>query len=631
MLQKIRQRLTGWIAGLLLILIGIPFVFWGIGNYEFTTARFVAKVNGEEVNAQDVVRAYQNRLAQFQRIYQGEMPEEMQTQIRQGVLEGFINNELLQQRADASGYRAGKDLVIESIKQIPAFQVGGEFSFESYRAQLAMQGLSEAGFEARQRQFLAVSQLRDGITQSGFATQWEIDRAIRLAKEQREVGYAILNAEDYRDEVKITDEEIESHYEANKKDYVTPETVTLQYIELTLDDVGQEVEVTEEKLRAYYDSVRDRYRSQEERKARHILISVDSERGEEAASAKAQELYERIQNGEDISELAKEYSDDGGTAESGGDLGFTGRGVFVGPFEDALFSMKVGEIRGPIRTEFGFHIIQLDEIKAGSMKSFDEVRDEIEAEYRRNESEGVYYTRAEELADAAFESLYELDTAAERLGLPLKEVPDFTRRGAGPFEGNQDVIDTVFSARVLEDRENSAPIEISDNQVIVLRVAEHQLPAQKTLEQVRDEIRETLVTQASRELAAERGREAAERLRAERDLKKIADEFGADFHEFRQVVRGEPGMAFELLQFVFKAGKPAPGSPVIDGLQLNNGNFAVVEILSLKPGDPALATEAERRNQRRQIARREANEDLTAYVQELRQDAKILVNEDAFQ
>lgn len=629
MLQTIRQKLTGWVAGVILLLIGVPFIFWGVGDYQFAKPNVIAQVNGEDIDSTEILRAYRAQLAQFRQMYQGELPEAMQQQVRLGVVQRFVNGELLQQHATEAGYRVGNEEVIESIRSDPAFQVGDEFSIDSFRSQLAARGLSDAGYETRRRQDLQIVQLQRGITDSAFVTQDEIDRVVALESEQRELGYMIFDANNYVDEERVSDVQIDEYYAAHMEEYMTEESVSLQYLELTGEDVGAAIDVSEDDLLAYYDRIKERYVTEEERRARHILVSVDDD--EDEVRERAQTLYERITGGgEDFAELAKEHSDDA-TATDGGDLGFAGRGMFVGAFEDALFEMLVGEVRGPIRTEFGFHIIRLDEIKQGSAKSFEEVREEVEAEYRRDESEGRYFQRAEELADAAFDSLYELESVSDKLGLPLQTVEVFTRRGGGPFGADPKVVEAAFSYRTLQDGENSAPLEISDNQVIVLRVAEHRQPQQKPLEGVRSEIRTTLSLEAARDDTRVQGEAAAERLRSDPDLQSIAQEFAANFSDFRLVSRREPGIAPELIQAAFQARQPSLGAPFVDGVPLSNGNYAVVKVLSVKPGDLALASREEQSNQQRQIAERYARADMAAYLGVLRDNASVLINEEAFQ
>ena len=628
MLHTIRQKLTGWVAGVILLLIGVPFIFWGVGDYQFATPNLVASVNGEEIDSTEVLRVYRAQLAQFQQMYQGELPEALQQQIRQSVVQRFIHSELLQQHASASGYRVGDEKVIESIRSDPQFQVGGEFSMDSFRSQLAVRGMSDAAYEARQRQDMQVTQLHRGITDSAFVTQGEIGRVIALENEQRELGYMIFDAENYVDEEQVLDEQIDEYYASHMDGFMTEENVSLQYLELTTDDVGAEIDVSEEDLQAYYDRIKDRYITEEERRARHILVSVDDD--EEAARERAQSLYERVTGGgEDFAELAKEHSDDT-TAVEGGDLGFAARGLFVGAFEDALFEMQVGEVRGPIRTEFGFHVIRLDEIKEGASKSFEESRDELETEYRRDQSESRYFQRAEELADAAFDSLYELESVAEKQGLELKTIDVFTRAGGGALGADPKVIDAAFSYRILQDGENSAPIEISDAQVVVLRVAEHREPQQKPLDEVRDNIRTTLSLEAARQAARTRGEAATERLLGEPDLQSIAQEFEANFSDFRLVGRRESGVAPELLQAAFKARQPFPGAPFVGGVPLGNGNYAVVKVLNVRPGDITLASREEQSNQERQIAERYARADIAGYLGALLEDASVVINEDAF-
>ena len=261
--------------------------------------------------------------------------------------------------------------------------------------------------------------------------------------------------------VTVTDEQIQQYYERNKDQFLTPETVDLQYLELTREQAESNVQVTEQALKDYFEEIKDRFQTAERRRARHILITATDGLDDAAAQKKAEELAEQANAGADFAQLAKEHSKDPGSAEQGGDLGLAERGVYVGPFEDALFGMQVGEIRGPVKTQFGYHVLKLEEIEPGHQKTFEEARAEVEDEFRRERAQNSFYEATEKLSDAAFSALTELDSVAKTMNLPLREVKGFTREGGGEFGavevlGDGTAVDPRVRARSVAQRDGTA-------------------------------------------------------------------------------------------------------------------------------------------------------------------------------
>ncbi|RPI60369.1 MAG: hypothetical protein EHM50_07510, partial [Lysobacterales bacterium] len=440
MLQRIHDSLGKWVVVIVLGLIAFSFIFWGVDFGLTGVTTFAAKVNGEDVPLVEFDRALQDRQNQYQQIYRTELPEDVRRELRRAVVEDLVRETALKQRVDEQGYRASNERLAQSIRDIAAFQVAGEFSLDVYRGQLANAGLTPTAFEELQRDSLEVGDLQSGIADSTFLTPAEFRRYIELYNQRREVGYALFASEAFTASVSIDDAAIASRYENNQASYQTDETVDLEYIELALADVAETIELSEEDLRAAYEEERERFETAEERRARHILIEV-AEGQEDAARAAAESVVARLTAGEDFAAVAGEVSTDAGTKAQGGDLGWIGRGMLAGPFEDALFELEAGELSAPVRTEFGFHVIRLDEVRAGDLQSFEAVREELAAETRTRRAENEFYDRANELADAALNADDELATVAAETRLPLKTLAGFPRTGdPGTFDNSAAVV-----------------------------------------------------------------------------------------------------------------------------------------------------------------------------------------------
>jgi len=629
MLQQIRDKITGWFAIVFLGAIAVVFIFWGI-RFESSVTAAAAKVNGEKVPVESVRRAWQERQSELQRAARDELPEELVKSEQQRLLEDFIRRELLLQRADDLGYRVSDRELARAIAEIPALQVDGKFSRDRYAALLRAQGRAEADFEREFRRDLEITQLQNSVAASAIALPGELRRRAALEGESRDVDMAIIRAADHAAGVSVTPEEVAARYEQNKADYLTPETVSLQYVELTLDDVAADVAVSEDALHAYYDQVaRERYSTAERRHARHILIETGDD--DAAARAKAEKLAERARAGEDFAKLAEENSDDPGSKSKGGDLGWATRESFVGPFADALFSMKVGEIQGPVKTQFGYHVIQLEEIDPAHQRSFDEVRAELEADYRREQAQTLFYERSQKLADEAFANLNELDSVASSLGLKLHTIEEFTRQGGAPFGDERKVIDAAFSEEVLQDRQNSPAISLGDDKVVVLRVTDHQLPAQRSLDEVRATIEQQLRADASRKAAEKAAGDAVAKLASGAQWSEVVQALGVTPSGPMTVQRSGEGMPPAVVRAVFGVPAPEGGRPVPGEAVLGTGDSVVFIVNAVRPGAVPAPGTPELNQQAQQFAGRNGMAEFSAYVAELERTAKVVRNPQVFE
>lgn len=627
MLQLIRDRLTGWVALIIIILIGLAFALWGI-DLGGANLNYAAKVNGEDISLNDFRRQQQNQLSQYAQFYSEGVPPEVEDRLRQNLLEGMIRQELVGQRSEKLGYRVGDLAVAGAIQDIAAFKADDEFSMDLYQGRLMAQGLSPAGFEARMRESLRNAQLQTGVTGSGFVTQGELARYVALQDQQREVSWVVIEAAPFIDTVEVADEAIRAEYEANPDAYQSPETVAIEYLMLPRDVGAASVSVSEQELQAYFEQERSvgRFGGSEERRVRHILISVDDDTDDEAARAEAEGLFDRINGGEDFAALAAEHSDDPGSKTQGGDLGWAEPDIYVPPFREAILNMQPGEVSGPVRTQFGYHVIRLEEVRDQSDKPFAEVRDELLAELRASRAEEIFYDRAAELRDLAFKAFNELGTVAEDLELQLETLAGITRDSGPGIASAREVREVAFSDPVLLDSENSDTIELPEG-VMVLRVTEHQPSSLLPLAQVREQIANELARQQAEAMAAEQGRELAEKSRLGGKLEAEALPANARFNEPRFVGRSEAGLGRDLLTAIFAAPRPA-ATPAIDGLRLSNGDYAVYAVHAIKPGDLNALNETERAERRRQFANLSGNLELAAYIDKLRRAAKIRVNEE---
>jgi peptidyl-prolyl cis-trans isomerase D len=534
------------------------------------------------------------------------------------------------QHATQLGYRVSDQQVMKSYQEIPQFQVDGKFSQEAAVRLLQAQGISPAAFEADQRRTLQISQLQNGLAVSAFVTPSEMMRARALEREQREVSWMLIPAAGFLAQSTPDDAAINAYYEKNKANFMTPDTVALKYLELKVEDIAKEVKVSDEALATYYDSVKDRYVEPERRRGRHILIQVGSDAEDAAARKKAEDVLAKVNSGGDFAKLAKEFSQDAGSAAQGGDLGWAERSFFVGPFADALFGMKPGEVRGPVRTQFGYHIIRLDEIQAAKQKALDEVRGELEAEYRKQEAEKLFGERQEHLADKAFEHLDDIDAVAKEVSLPVQEIPEFTREGGGPLGRRDEVIAAIFDNNDVLNGQNSQPIELSPGDVVVVHVVSRREPTQKPLADVRAQIVETLRQEGANSSTRRLAAELAEKLRAgATSWNEVATERKLKAEGPKYVNRTDATLPIEVRNALFAAPRPESGARY-QSVPLGNGDSALLAFSGVRQ-DASVEAAQDQQNRERGMNARVGMREVSGYMQALRADAKVTKNTKVFE
>ena len=633
MLQTIRDKITGWFAAVCLGAIAIVFVFWGINLRSVTAPTYAAKVNGERIPLEAARRAWQEQQARFQQMMRSEIPEAFKKQQQQALLDGLIRRTLISERARDLGYRASDRIIAETIMAAPELQVDGKFSRERYAAFLRERGRSETQMEEELRTDIATNHLQAGVIGSAFITPAELARRQALEGEQREIDYVVIPANAFAGTVSVADADVQAWYDAHKSNYMTAETADAQYVELKLSDVEKDINVDEAALKAHYEQVKDQFATQERRHARHILISVGEGTDDAAAKKQADEVLAKVKAGGDFAALAKQYSKDPGSAEKGGDLGWASKGMFVGPFEDALFSMSVGEIKGPVKTQFGYHIIKLEEIESGHVKSFEEVRPQLEADYKHEQAQAAFYDRTQKLADESFAHLTELDGVAKTLGVPVKTEKGFTREGGGELGKDPQIIDAVFSEPVLEKGQNSSLITVGDDRALVVRVTDHKAPEQKPLEAVRSEITAELKQRAEKEAVANKGAEVLGKLNSGTPWNQVAGALKVSAAGKQFVSRDATNVPAPVLRTAFSVPKASiiADKPQFRGVATDDDGYALVAVSAVRKGDIAQLPEGERNGKTQQNARAIGSAEFGAYVEDLERRASIDRNPAVFE
>jgi peptidyl-prolyl cis-trans isomerase D len=640
MLQAINDKLkrTRWLGAVLLGLLGVIFALWGaygVVNISFSAVDYGLKVNDERISAETLNRAWQERQAQYQQSLNGaEMTEVQKSQLQKELIDEYVRRTLLRQRAEHAGYRATDAQVRQAVLSEPAFQLEGKYDPRVARNMLAQLGMTEDGFLAERRQTLQIGQLGEAIQLSDFLTPAEAARIYALENEQRELRFALLPPDHFQAAVKIDDARIKSWYDGHPNEYMSPESVRLQYAQLQLEPIASQVTVTPENLQAYYDKNQSRYSEAEKRHAHHILIALPAgadANADAAALAKAQMVVAELKSGKDFAELSKKYSADPGSATRGGDLGWADKGTYVASFADALFGMQPGQISDPVKTQYGYHIIRLDEIRPAHVRTLADAHAQIEAEYRHDQAGEIFGDREEQLQQKLESNAGgDLDALAKQFGLQTGEIKEFTRTSGGaPLGSKQDLIRAVFNDDVMSSGKIGGPVALADDQLVVFKVLEHHAPAPLPLADVRDQVIAAIRKSESTLAAKTAADDAVKRLQAGTAFDEVVKSLGVSAAPAAYIGRSDPQLPAQIRLATFAAPRP-DAKAVYTDVALDNGGAAVLAITAIKPGTSG----ANPQNDEQLISpylRRDREGDMQAYVLELQRRATVKTNPAVFQ
>lgn len=633
MLQTLREKTTGWVAVLILIVLAVPFAFFGVENYfQQQVPTYVAKVDTVEIS-QDQFRQrfeeYRNRMRQM--LGERYDAREFDTPIvKRQVLESLIDEEVLRQAAEKHGLVVSPATLQKEIAAIDVFHVDGRFSPEQYRQVLSGANMNPRTFESRMARDLVTRALPMGVNASGIVTDAYVDAYLALRDQTRTFDYVVVPAPSEDAVGDIGEDAIVAYYEANPSLYQSQETVSVEYVELDASMLQVAETVDEATLRERYEESKARYVDPEQRLASHILIqtpaNADAQAVQAAQSRAADIVAKARMDGADFAELAREYSEDPGSKGTGGDLGWIEKGVTDAAFEDALFSMAQG-VSDPVKGSDGWHVILLREIKEESGKSFEDARVELEKEYLESERERAYSDAAGRLIDAIYRDPSTLDNAASELGLTVQRAGPFPRSGGPGVFSNPDVQRTLFSDSVLVEGLVSDLIEISPGHGIALRVSEHVPATTRPLDEVRAQV--TASVRAERQ--AELGKAALEKALAAIDsldsLKAYAQENELEVRNAENVGRAGATVDPAIARAAFALPHPAEGGASIGSAHLVGGSNAVIALTAFQAADLSKIDASQRDMLRTQLAQGVASIEAAELVKALRRETKIDVAE----
>ena len=619
MLQTIRDKFTGWIAIIFIGLLALTLVI-SFGNMEQTPLQdnVVITVNDKEITLFEFQEEFSNKLAEFQDLLGDEVPEVLEQTIKESAGEDLIIRVLLLDYLSNNGYRVSPEYVAELIRTNESFQLGGVFIRENYEAILASQGVSVDQFENDLRLQLEINQLRRGLIETAFMTNAEFTQFIELQMQERSGQMLIIDSSRFKDQVNVDPSEVNDYYQNNIDLFQSDEELDVEYLEINIEDVAQQVQFSGDEIRDYYENNLDRFVSNEERKSSHILVAIDEDTTDEQAAELIKEIQTKLET-ETFEELAKQYSDDPGSAAQGGDLGWAETGLFVPEFESALFSMNVGDTSEAVKTDFGYHLIRMDDIKPGQQQAFEDIEYELELEYSRLLAEEELFELADQMADLTLQSYNELSTVAEKMSLKKSNLDAFTRTGSTFLHQDPEMVNILFSPGSIELGENTPLFQIGDS-VIVARAKAHRLPSTRDFVEVQGDIQSFIMNQEAMKLA----NDYADGLKNDESLVfgDLSQDDGIQVEDF-QILRNSTNYSRGLSDAIFSLKKDLINEEIVVFSELEKVYLAKVS--SVDTGNLSLFSDQERSDAKSDLSEQYGSQDLDGLAQSLRDNAEVFI------
>lgn len=578
MLQNIRDNSKGLVSG---ILIGFLVVLFALSGAESLfnkdpVEQSAVKVNGETLTRLDVERAIANRRQQMQERYGDSIPAEFLTEehLRGPAIESLVERALLVQAASDAGLVASDESLNREILATPAFQnETGVFDPSRYQNLISNFRYTPTSYKKAIGEDAIISQLSAGIVDTGFVTPNELEFIIALNFQTRDFAYVTLDGKLVSDGVNITEDDIQAFYSSNSAAFTQPEQVAVDYIELSVDGLMQSVDITEDALRQQYEQNLVNFQADPEFQVAHILIESNDE-------ARVDEVTRKLAAGESFEDLAKSYSDDLGSKDSGGDLGFASGNDFPEAFASALSGLAVGEVSAPVKTEAGTHIIKKLAERGVELPSFEDERERLSNQLRRETAESEFASLLLRLRDLSYNAENLADVSTE-LGLETKNSGLFARTGGEGMAAQGAFVSAAFSEEVLQDGNASDVIELSPNRVVVLKKTQFEESYLRPLADVRDQIVAELNSAKTHELLADKAKQIAAQIESGETIKSFAEKQGLEYQEVQKASRNDTTLDRELLQQVFSMATPEGAEPNVKALPLGQGKYAVVELTAV--------------------------------------------------
>ena len=616
MLDSFRTNMKG-IAFAIVVLIAIVFAFSGIGSLSISgsASETAVEVNGERVSELQVQQALSSEKQRILRENEGLDAALLEDDLlRPQVVEQIVGRKLLSQEASSGGMAISSRTTSKLLLDTPNFQTDGRFDQELYLYRVRNLGYTSATFLEMIKENLLIEQFVRGFVASGFTTSNELDILASVFEQQRDYYYLTLPLQPVKDAINVTDQQATAYYEDNKANYQAEEQVVVDYIELSPAQFDGADAVGEEQVKARFDEQAQSMESAVSLQAAHILLS-------DPDAALLGEIQTKLDAGEDFAALAKEYSQDVGSADFGGDLGFTSGDTFPESFEAALAALEVGQVSAPVETDSGTHLIKLVDMQE-TVIDFSTERARIEQELvaeLRNEWLVEKLANLKELSFNA-ESLNEV---AEDLGLTAQVSAAFSRAGAAGIAAYPSVKKAAFSAEVIEENYASEVIDLGDDRYVVLKLNKSIPARQKELAEVKDSVVAAISAELANAQLAEQGDALLARVEAGETVETVAKSQDLDWQVVLDAKRSTGNIDADVKRFVFQLPATA-SSNVVESFYTRAGDFVVVAMTEVTPGESSTLSKEQKNNLLYAGAAANSSRELQALQANLLTEAKVV-------
>jgi len=608
LISSIKKKSTGFVAYFIVGLIALTFIVTALYGIDFMgSGQAVAKVGDKEISKTEFLKNFVPQQRNLQQQLGADYSADIENILKQTVIDQMVNSQILFQYAQNHGYVTTPKEVQTNIAKNEVFYKEGKFDVDQYKKILRLNGYSVQEYEASQFQQLTQEQLRSNIEKSAFVTDFERKNVTSLLNQERKFDYLEIPVKDFSDQVSISDSMLKDYFDKNQDRFIKPMKVSVDFVELNLDEVTKSISPSDDDLAILYDEEKNRFSTDEERKAQHILVEK---------KVTADQVISLINEGKSFEDLAKEYSIDTGSKDSGGDLGFFGIGVMVPEFETAVFAMKEGEVSAPIKSEFGFHVIKLNQIKESSLKSFDEVKEQLVKIYQKNQGQKMIYDLSDEMTNLAYEG--SLEELAEKMNLKLQTSELFSKTSKSP---NKKMINAAFSDPVLNRGENSEPIDLGDDKLVVLRLNNLEKSRNLNFDEVKTQVEGIVKTQESKKLADKLTDEIITSISDNQKTDEILKKNNLNWTSVGWTKRDNQKVDPSAIDLAFKAPKPNSKPGISLSKNLGSKNM-IVRVNALKTSDESAG------NVDRLLNTYETDEFYLATLKELKKEANIEIYRD---
>ena len=631
MLQAMRNKMHGWPSIVLLGVCVFAMSFFGIETYFMShTDSFVAKVGKHEISQRD----FQDRVNQLRQQTSAEQGDKFdpsifeKPEIKQQILDGLIDQQILLQANDDWGMRVADQSVRDYIAAIPEFQLNGQFDPTSYRAWLASQRKTPDMFEQDIRASMATQLLPNAISDSTIVSDAQIDRFVSLITQSRDVRYVEIPQPALADDSQVSDAQIAAYYKAHLADYMKPEQVSVKYIEVNGADLKPDAEPTDEELHKRYEEEKQRFVQPEQRLVSHILINVPANATPEqqkAALARADKIASQA-NADDFAKLAEQDSQDLGSKRQGGDLGWLEKGVTNPAFDSALFALQKGQISKPVLSPDGYHIIWLRDIRSGDSKPFAEVRDQLVKESVDAARDRKYNEVAGKMSDNTYQNPTSLEPAAVALDIPVKSTSLFSRKGGEGLAANPKVVAAAFSDDVLVQGNNSGLIDLGNDHSVVIHVDQHEPSVARPLADVSADVKKKILDERVAAAAKTLSEQALARLNKGDALTDVASSLKATVKTVSEATRQNAVVPAPLLRQAFLLPHPKADKPSFASVLMDDGSYALLAVDKVQDGDPSKFPPQQRAIIAQQMTQAYGTETRNELIDVLKAKAEIKIN-----